>query len=64
VMHFLTRMDGQHQGLAMIYSIVQSQAAILAFNDIYRMLSVLAVMVLPVYLVIRKAPMSSAPAAH
>jgi hypothetical protein len=48
----------------MIYSIVQSQAAILAFNDIYRMLSVLAVTVLPVYLVIRKAPMSSAPVGH
>jgi MFS transporter, DHA2 family, multidrug resistance protein len=64
VMHFLTQMDGQHQGLAMIYSMVQSQAAILAFNDIYRMLSVLAVTVLPVYLVIRKAPMSSAPVGH
>ena len=48
------------QGLAMVYGMVQKQAAVLAFNDIYRMLSILAVAILPVYLVVRKAPMSTA----
>jgi DHA2 family multidrug resistance protein len=62
--HFLSRMDGNQHGLAMIYGMVQSQAAILAFNDIYRMLSVLALAVLPIYLVVRKAPMSTAQAGH
>ena len=62
--HFLSGVDGNRHGLAIIYGIVQSQAAILAFNDIYRMLSVLAVVVLPIYLVVRKAPMSTAQAGH
>ena len=48
----------------MVYRMVQTQAAILAFNDIYRMLSILAVVILPVYLVVRKAPMSTAQAGH
>jgi DHA2 family multidrug resistance protein len=52
------------QGLAMVYGMVQTQAAILAFNDIYRMLSILAVAVLPIYLVVRKAPMSTASPGH
>ena len=52
------------KGLAMIYGIVQSQAAILAFNDIYRMLSYLAFAILPLYLVLRRAPMSTAQAGH
>ena len=52
------------QGLAMVYGMVQTQAAVLAFNDIYRMLSLLAVAILPVYLVVRKAPMSTASPGH
>ena len=61
--HFLAQSDGRH-GLAMIYGMVQAQAAILSFNDIYRMLSLIALLVLPVYLVVRKAPMSTAQAGH
>jgi DHA2 family multidrug resistance protein len=57
--HFLSQGSGSRQGLAMVYNMIQSQAAILAFNDIYRMLSILAVCVLPIYLVVRKAPMST-----
>ncbi|HKD67552.1 MAG TPA: DHA2 family efflux MFS transporter permease subunit [Candidatus Binataceae bacterium] len=63
-LHFLPQMDGGRHGLAMIYGMVQAQAAILSFNDIYRMLSILAVAVLPIYLVVRKAPMSTAQAGH
>ncbi len=62
--HFLAHTGGQRQGLAMIYGMVQAQAAILSFNDIYRMLSLLALTVLPIYLVVRKAPMSTAQAGH
>ena len=61
--HFL-QTGGGKEGLAMVYSIVQSQAAILAFNDIYRMLSFLAFAILPLYLVLRRAPMSTAQAGH
>jgi len=63
VFHFLPA-GGSRQGLSLIYGMIQSQAAILAFNDIYRMLSLLAVCVLPIYLVVRKAPMSTASAGH
>jgi MFS transporter, DHA2 family, multidrug resistance protein len=62
--HFLSQTGIHKQGLAMIYRMMQSQAAILAFNDIYRMLSLLAVAILPLYLVIRKAPMSTAAPGH
>jgi MFS transporter, DHA2 family, multidrug resistance protein len=61
--HFLQG-GGHQQSLAMVYGLIQSQAAILAFNDIYRMLSILAVFVLPIYLVVRKAPMSTASSPH
>jgi MFS transporter, DHA2 family, multidrug resistance protein len=49
---------GHKEGLARIYGIVQSQAAILAFNDIYRMLAVWLLLMIPFYFVLRKAPMS------
>ena len=62
--HFLSGTGGNRHGFAMIYGTVQSQAAILAFNDIYRMLSFLALAILPIYLVVRKAPMSTAQAGH
>ena len=62
--HFLSQTGGGKEGLAMVYNMVQTQAAILAFNDIYRMLSFLALVTLPLYLVLRKAPMSTAQAGH
>jgi DHA2 family multidrug resistance protein len=49
---------GHKEGLAMIYNIVQSQAAVLAFNDLYRMLAVLLIAMIPFYFVLRRAPMS------
>jgi len=39
---------GQGQGLAMVYRLIQSQAAMLSFNDIYRMLCVLLLLMVPV----------------
>ena len=34
--HFLSQTGGGKEGLAMVYGVIQTQAAILAFNDIYR----------------------------
>ena len=51
---------GQKQGLAMVYGIIQSQAAVLAFNDIYRMLAAWLLLMIPFYFVLRKAPMTVA----
>jgi MFS transporter, DHA2 family, multidrug resistance protein len=50
------------EGLAMIYGIIQSQAAVLAFNDVYRMLAGWLLLMIPFYIVLRKAPMSVGPA--
>jgi len=49
---------GHKEGLAMVYGIIQSQAAVLAFNDIYRMLAVWLLAMIPLYFLLRKAPMS------
>ena len=51
---------GHKQGLAMVYGMVQGQAAVLAFNDIYRMLAVMLLLMIPFYFVMRRAPMSVA----
>ncbi len=42
----------------MVYGMIQAQAAVLAFNDIYRMLAVLLLLMIPFYFVLRKAPMT------
>jgi MFS transporter, DHA2 family, multidrug resistance protein len=52
---------GHKEGLAMVYSIVQSQAAVLAFNDLYRMLSAWLLAMIPFYFILRRAPMSVGP---
>ncbi len=49
---------GHKEGLAMVYGIIQSQAAVLAFNDLYRMLAGLLIAMIPFYFVLRRAPMS------
>jgi MFS transporter, DHA2 family, multidrug resistance protein len=51
-------LSGHKQGLAMVYGMIQSQAAVLAFNDIYRMLAGLLLLMIPFYFVLRKAPMT------
>jgi DHA2 family multidrug resistance protein len=49
---------GHKEGLAMIYNLIQSQAAVLAFNDLYRMLAAFLIIMIPFYFVLRRAPMS------
>jgi DHA2 family multidrug resistance protein len=45
--------SGQKQGLGMVYGLIQAQASILAFNDIYRILALLALLMIPSFLFFR-----------
>jgi MFS transporter, DHA2 family, multidrug resistance protein len=47
---------GQKQGLGMVYGMVMSQAAILSFNDLYRVLAMLMFAMVPAFLWLRRAP--------
>ena len=53
---------GQKQGLGIVYHLIQQQSAMLAFNDIYRMLAVIAVITIPSFVLFRAA--KSTPARH
>jgi MFS transporter, DHA2 family, multidrug resistance protein len=55
-------LTGQKQGLGMVYGVVQAQASMLAFNDIYRILAGLSLLMVPAFLLLRGGPKSSAPA--
>ena len=59
--------SGQKQQLGMVYGAIQQQSAMLAFNDLYRVLLVMAIVMIPSFLLFRGAkPPSggSASAAH
>jgi len=58
VFSLLQMQTGHKQGLAAVYGQVQAQAAVLAFNDIYRMLAVLLLLMVPFYFLLRNAPMT------
>jgi hypothetical protein len=45
--------SGQKQGLGTVYQAVQAQAAMLAFNDIYRLFAILTVVMIPSFLILR-----------
>jgi len=45
--HPVQLLSGHSQGLGMIYQMAQGQAAMLSFNDIYRLLSTLALILIP-----------------
>jgi DHA2 family multidrug resistance protein len=58
--HFLDQMvSGQRQGLGMVYGVIQQQATMLAFNDIYRMLAGMALVMAPCFLLLRGGSRSS-----
>ena len=54
---------GQKQGIGMLYGMVQAQAAMLSFNDIYRMLAILMLVLVPGFILLRRSGNSRA-AAH
>ena len=62
--HFLDQMvSGQRQGLRMVYGVVQQQGTMLAFNDIYRMLAVIAIVTIPSFVLFRGVRSTSSGAA-
>jgi MFS transporter, DHA2 family, multidrug resistance protein len=55
--HFMGQLvTGQKQGLGIVYGIVTSQAAILSFDDLYRILAVLMLAMVPAFLWLKRAP--------
>jgi DHA2 family multidrug resistance protein len=65
--HFLPQIiSGQKQGLGIVYGLIQAQSSILAFNDIYRILAMLTVVMIPSFLLFRgvRPASSDASAAH
>jgi len=54
----------QKQALGMVYGVVQSQAAMLAFNDIYRMLAILTLLMIPSFLILRGPTAGAQAPAH
>jgi DHA2 family multidrug resistance protein len=56
---------GQKQGFGMVYGAIQAQSTMLSFNDIYRILAVIALIMIPSFLLLRGAVNPSAgTAAH
>ena len=49
---------GSHQGFAGVYGMIQAQAAILSFNDIYRVLAIWMVLLIPSFLFLRRGAAS------
>ena len=46
--------SGQHQAFGTLYNAIQAQAAILSFNDIYRILAVVMALMIPGFLLLRR----------
>ena len=53
----------QKQGLGMVYQTIQAQSSLLAYNDIYRGLAILAVIFIPSFLMLKRVA-GRGPAAH
>jgi DHA2 family multidrug resistance protein len=47
-------MSGHREGLMMVYEMVQRQAMMLSFNDIYRMLSLLMLLMVPTFMFLQR----------
>jgi DHA2 family multidrug resistance protein len=45
---------GQKQGIGMVYGMIQAQAAMLSFNDIYRTLAIAMTLLVPSFLLLRR----------
>jgi MFS transporter, DHA2 family, multidrug resistance protein len=55
---------GQRRGFGMLYGMVQSQATMLAFNDIYRTLAVGLVVMIPLFLLLPSSRSTASAPAH
>jgi MFS transporter, DHA2 family, multidrug resistance protein len=54
----------QLQGFGMVYHLIQQQAALMAYNDIYRMLAFVAALFVPAFLLLRKTAGTGGAAGH
>src|ERR1019366_3537899 len=52
-------LTGQKQGLGMVYGMIQRQAMMLSFNDIYRTLAIVMMILIPTFLLLRRTQSSS-----
>jgi hypothetical protein len=48
----------------MVYEMIQRQAAMLSFNDIYRTLAIAMIILIPSFLLLRRAQAGPTPSAH
>jgi DHA2 family multidrug resistance protein len=55
--------SGQKQGFEIVYNVVQAQAAMMSFNDIYRLFAIFTFAMIPSFLILRGQLRSSAPSA-
>ena len=56
IFHYLPEIvSNQKQGIGMVYGAIQAQASILAFNDIYRILAAMTLLMIPSFLLFRGA---------
>jgi DHA2 family multidrug resistance protein len=55
---------GQKTGFGMIYGAVQAQSGMLSFNDIYRILALIALLMVPSYLFLRGAKIGAGGGGH
>jgi len=55
---------GQPHGLGMVYGMVQSQAAILSFNDIYRAIAIALIPLIPLFLLLPSSKRARSSLAH
>jgi MFS transporter, DHA2 family, multidrug resistance protein len=46
---------GRKQGFGLIYGVIQAQSSMLAFNDIYRILAAIAILMIPSFLILKGA---------
>jgi hypothetical protein len=63
--HFVPQLiNGQKQGIGGVYAMIQAQAAMLSFNDIYRTLAIMMMILVPSFIVLRRAEASAGAATH
>ena len=63
--HFVPQLiTGQKQGIGGVYAMIQAQAAMLSFNDIYRTLAIVMLILVPSFIVLRRAQAGAGGAAH
>jgi len=57
-------LTGQKQSLGMVYAAIQAQSAMLSFNDIYRILAIVSLIMVPSFMFLRGAKSSGQGSAH